>query len=115
MLTTPVGALVVNNGYSSFIQQSSYAEAATYADGVITFPHYSVVIGNLMNQDMEATFDFKVILPKGDEIGTGIKQPLSTMDSLHKDVYDLSGRRVLDIKKLKSGIYIVNGKKVQVN
>ena len=71
MLTTPVGALVVNNGYNSFIQQSSYAEAATCADGVITFPYFSVVISNLMNQDMEATFDFKVILPEEKEPAEG--------------------------------------------
>ena len=71
MLTTPVGALVVNNGYNSFIQQSSYAEAATCADGVITFPYFSVVIGNLVNQDMEATFDFKVILPEEKEPAEG--------------------------------------------
>ena len=71
MLTTPVGALVVNNGYGSFIQQSSYAEAATCADGVITFPYFSVVIGNLVNQDMEATFDFKVILPEEKEPAEG--------------------------------------------
>ena len=71
LLTTPVGAVAQQIGYGSFIQQNSDAETATYADGVITFPHYSVVIGNLMNQDMEATFDFKVILPEEKEPAEG--------------------------------------------
>ena len=65
LLTTPVGATSSNDGYASFI--SHYAEAnaaATYTDGVITFPFFSVLLGSIVNQEYEAEFDFKVILPE---------------------------------------------------
>ena len=65
LLTTPVGATSSNDGYASFI--SHYAEAnaaATYTDGVITFPFFSVLLGNIVNQEQVAEFDFKVILPE---------------------------------------------------
>ena len=38
----------------------------------------------------------------------------STSNSQFSTMYDLSGCRVLDMKGVKGGIYIVNGKKVLI-
>lgn len=46
---------------------------------------------------------------------TGIESAEADVPYMHTDaVYDLSGRRIADVENLKSGIYIVNGKKVVI-
>lgn len=46
---------------------------------------------------------------------TGIESAEADVPYMHTDaVYDLSGRRIADVESLKSGIYIVNGKKVVI-
>jgi len=37
-----------------------------------------------------------------------------TIDKSQLIIYDLTGRKVLDIENLKGGIYIVNGRKVMI-
>lgn len=37
---------------------------------------------------------------------------LSTLNVQHTTIYDLTGRKVIDVKNLKGGVYIVDGKKV---
>ena len=117
LLTTPTGVISSEAGYRSFIKASLYPEAAaTLSDGVILFPYFTVVMDNLVNQDMQAEFDFKVILPK-EEPGEGVEQIMlnsSAAELQHAEVYDLYGRRMLNLENLKSGIYIVNGKKMQL-
>lgn len=114
LLTTPVGVWNSTSGYGTFIDMATYAEAATYADGVITFPFYSVVLGVLVNQDQMAEFDFKVILPDEDT-NTDKEDDTTSIDATQVEgiapsaYYDLSGRHV---EKPTKGIYIVDGKKV---
>ena len=49
----------------------------------------------------------------GENVGTGIDH--STFNIQHStEIYDLMGRRILNIENLKSGVYIVNGKKVVI-
>ena len=49
------------------------------------------------------------------EDATGIGHIETNVPYLQSDaVYDLSGRRITDVENLKSGIYIVNGKKVVI-
>ena len=109
LLTTPVGVSSSQMGYGCFINQYANSEAATYADGVITFPNGSVLLGNFPNQDPLAAFDMKIVLPAGSAV-TGI--PLNNEQST---IYDLSGRKVTDTENLKGGIYIVNGRKVLIS
>ena len=109
LLTTPVGVSSSQMGYGCFIYQYANSEAATYADGVITFPNGSVLLGNFPNQDPLAAFDMKIVLPAGSAV-TGI--PLNNEQST---IYDLSGRKVTDTENLKGGIYIVNGRKVLIS
>ena len=45
-------------------------------------------------------------------IENGIELPV--FDSQRSTIYDIHGSRVLDTENLKSGIYIVNGRKVIV-
>lgn len=106
LLTTPVGVSSSQMGYRCFINQYANSEAATYADGVITFPNGSVLLGDVMNQDFEAAFDFRVILPTGSAV-TGIPQ-----SNGQATIYDLTGRKVLEMESLDNEIYIVNGRKV---
>ncbi len=106
LLTTPVGVSSSQVGYGCFINQYTERGLATYEDGVITFPNGTVLLGNFVNQDFEAEFDFKVILPAGSTI---TEIPL---DNGQLTIYDLTGRKVLDTESLDSGIYIVNGRKV---
>ena len=106
LLTTPVGVSSSQMGYGCFINQYANSEAATYADGVITFPNGSVLLGDVMSQDFEAAFDFRVILPTGSTV-TGIPQ-----SNGQATIYDLTGRKVQDTESLGNGIYIVNGRKV---
>ncbi len=109
LLTTPVGVSSSQMGYRCFINQYANSEAATYADGVITFPNGSVLLGNFPNQDPLTAFDMKIVLPAGSAV-TGI--PLNNEQST---IYDLSGRKVTDTENLKGGIYIVNGRKVLIS
>ena len=74
LLTTPVGAVSTQVGYATFITQYSDAGAATLSDGVVTFPRGSVLLNNVLNQDMQAAFDFKVILPTEEEPGNMVNQ-----------------------------------------
>ena len=74
LLTTPVGAVSTQVGYGTFITQYSDAGAATLSDGVVTFPRGSVLLNNVLNQDMQAAFDFKVILPTEEEPGNMVNQ-----------------------------------------
>ena len=106
LLTTPVGVSSSQVGYGCFINQYATSEAATYTNGVITFPNGSVLLGNFMNQDFEAEFDFRVILPTENTV-TEI-----TLGNGQLTIYDLTGRKVTDTENLKGGIYIVNGRKV---
>lgn len=49
----------------------------------------------------------------GENVGTGIDH--STFNIQHStEIYDLMGRRILNIENLKSGVYIVNGKKIVI-
>lgn len=114
MLTTPVGAWDGTSGYATFINQYSNHAAATYADGVITFPFYTLAMGVLVNQDQMTEFDFKVILPDEDT-NTDKEDDTTSIDATQVEgiapsaYYDLSGRHV---EKPTKGIYIVDGKKV---
>ncbi|MBO7302251.1 MAG: InlB B-repeat-containing protein, partial [Bacteroidaceae bacterium] len=47
------------------------------------------------------------------KIETGIDQVM--IDSGEVVIYDLNGLRIIDVRELKSGVYIVNGKKIWVN
>ncbi len=74
LLTTPVGAVSTQVGYATFITQYSDAGASTLSDGVVTFPRGSVLLNNVLNQDMQAAFDFKVILPTEEKPGNMVNQ-----------------------------------------
>ncbi len=117
LLTTPVGVML-DAGYASFISQLLYAPLATYSDGVITFPYSSLVIDRYSaNQSSDGTFDLEVVLPAEENSETAVEQlTLNPSDSGKQNVtiYDISGRRINSSAKLKSGVYIVNGQKVQI-
>lgn len=117
LLTTPVGVML-DAGYASLISQLLYAPLATYSDGVITFPYSSLVIDRYSaNQSSDGTFDLEVVLPAEENSETAVEQlTLNPSDSGKQNVtiYDISGRRINSSAKLKSGVYIVNGQKVQI-
>lgn len=117
LLTTPVGVML-DAGYASFISQLLYAPLATYSDGVIRFPYSSLVIDRYSaNQSSDGTFDLEVVLPTEENSETTVEQlTLNSSDSGNQNVtiYDISGRRINSSAKLKSGVYIVNGQKVQI-
>lgn len=117
LLTTPVG-VKLDSGYASFISQSVSSPLATYSHGEITFPFYSLVIGTYMaNQGPVGPFDLKVVLPAEDNSETTVEQIKlnpSVSGKQNATIYDLYGRRISSSAKLKRGVYIVNGKKVQI-
>lgn len=49
----------------------------------------------------------------GENVGTGINHSTFNIQR-STEIYDLMGRRILNIENLKSGVYIVNGKKVVI-
>lgn len=106
LLTTPVGVSSSQVGYGCFINQYAEGGAATYAEDVITFPNGSVLLGNFINQDFEAEFDFRVVLPTGSAV------TWTPQNNGQSTIYDLTGRKILDTESLGNGIYIINGRKV---
>lgn len=108
LLTTPVGAISSQVGYGTFINQYADAGAATLSDGVITFPYGSVLLGNVMNQDFEAEFDMKVVLPEN------VEDAITGIETKHDKVeyFNLKGQR---IGKPDGGLYIErsNGKVIK--
>lgn len=108
LMATPVGALSSEVGYSSFINQYPSEERATCSDGVITFPKWTILLNNVMNQDYDAVFDMRIILPKN------IESDIDEIGTEHESVeyFDLQGRR---IDKPGRGLYIecINGKAVK--
>ncbi len=106
LLTTPVGVSSSQMGYRCFINQYAEGGTATYAEDVITFPNASVLLGDVLNQDFNAAFDFRVVLPTGSAVTWA---PLNNGQST---IYDLTGRKILETESLGNGIYIINGRKV---
>lgn len=115
---TPVGIIVEGGGYASFIWKQEPSSAATYSEGVITFPLYSLAIWDYMaNQSGGGDFDMKIILPAEDNSETAVGQielGTSGISGQNSMIYDLYGRRINGAANLKSGVYVVNGQKVYI-
>ena len=114
---TPVG-IIFEGTYASFIYKMEYTPAATYSEGVITFPFFSLAIGPYTaNQSVEGEPDMKIILPAEDNSETAVEQielGTSGISGQNSMIYDLYGRRINGAANLKSGVYVVNGQKVYI-
>ena len=120
--TVPAGDVTYEGSYTVNIYKVYYyvgdelvhTEEVAYGEAMPEYVYEPTIEGDVFMGWVGETYD---TMPAHDvtytaNIESGIDQ--STIDNSQLTIYDLNGRRVVNIEHIKGGIYIVNGKKVMI-